>query len=43
MCSSDLRDDPMLLEFAAQYIYASNDAPQWDKYKEMYSIEKETI
>jgi len=28
------RDDPTLLEFAAQYLYASVDAPQWDKYKE---------
>ena len=26
------RDDPMLLEFAAQYLYASVDAPEWDKY-----------
>ena len=26
------RDDPMLLEFAAQYLYASADMPQWDKY-----------
>lgn len=26
------RDSPMLLEFAAQYLYASNDAPEWDKY-----------
>jgi hypothetical protein len=28
------RDDPMLLEFAAQYLYASADHPNWDKYKE---------
>jgi esterase/lipase superfamily enzyme len=28
------RDDPTLLEFAAQYLYASADAPEWDKYKE---------
>ncbi len=28
------RDDPTLLEFAAQYLYASADMPQWDKYKE---------
>jgi hypothetical protein len=28
------KDDPMLLEFAAQYLYASVDAPEWDKYKE---------
>lgn len=26
------RDDPMLLEFAAQYLYASNNCPEWDKY-----------
>lgn len=26
------RDDPMLLEFAAQYLYASSDAPEWDEY-----------
>lgn len=30
------RDDPMLLEFAAQYLYASNDAPEWDAYREKY-------
>ena len=28
------RDDPSLLEFAAQYLYASCDMPEWDKYKE---------
>ena len=28
------RDDPMLLEFAAQYLYASADAPEWDAYSE---------
>ena len=28
------RDDPMLLEFAAHYLYASADHPAWDKYKE---------
>ena len=27
------RDDPMLLEFAAQYLYASVEAPEWDAYK----------
>ena len=27
------RDDPMLLEFAAQYLYASVDAPEWDAYQ----------
>lgn len=26
------RDDPMLLEFAAQYLYASSDAPEWHAY-----------
>jgi len=28
------RDDPTLLEFAAQYLFASADAPEWDAYKE---------
>jgi hypothetical protein len=28
------RDDPTLLEFAAQYLFASANMPQWDKYKE---------
>jgi hypothetical protein len=28
------RDDPTLLEFAAQYLYASADHPNWDCYKE---------
>jgi hypothetical protein len=28
------RDDPTLLEFAAQYLYASVDHPNWDRYKE---------
>lgn len=28
------RDDPQLLEFAAQYLYASSDHPNWEKYKE---------
>ena len=28
------RDDPMLLEFAAQYLYASVDHPNWDKYRD---------
>lgn len=27
------RDDPMLLEFAAQYLYASADHPNWAAYK----------
>ena len=26
------RDDPTLLEFAAQYLYASCDSPKWEKY-----------
>jgi hypothetical protein len=26
------RDNPTLLEFAAQYLYASKDAPEWDEY-----------
>jgi hypothetical protein len=26
------RDDPMLLEFAAQYLYASADSPKWEEY-----------
>lgn len=26
------RDDPLLLEFAAQYIYASRGCPEWDEY-----------
>ena len=26
------RDDPMLLEFAAQYLYASTNSPKWDEY-----------
>ena len=30
------RDSPMLLEFAAQYLYASNDAPEWELYCKKY-------
>jgi hypothetical protein len=30
------RDDPILLEFAAQYLYASKDAPEWDEYLRKY-------
>lgn len=26
------RDDPMLLEFAAQYLYAFADSPKWNEY-----------
>ena len=29
------RDDPALLEFAAQYLFASADLPEWDAYKEV--------
>ena len=32
------RDSPMLLEFAAQYLYASNDAPEWDAYLAKHGI-----
>ena len=28
------RDDPLLLEFAAQYLYACADHPNWKKYQE---------
>jgi hypothetical protein len=28
------RDDPMLLEFAAQYLYASANKIEWEKYQE---------
>jgi len=33
------RDDPTLLEFAAQYLYASADSPKWEKYKEKNTVE----
>lgn len=33
------RDDPLLLEFAAQYLYASADHPNWDKYREQVEVE----
>jgi hypothetical protein len=33
------RDDPTLLEFAAQYLYASADHPNWDKYREQLETE----
>jgi len=26
------KDDPLLLEFASQYLYASADLPEWKKY-----------
>jgi hypothetical protein len=32
------RDDPQLLEFAAQYLFASADHPNWDKYREKVEI-----
>jgi hypothetical protein len=32
------RDDPTLLEFAAQYLYATADMPEWDKYKEQHMV-----
>jgi hypothetical protein len=32
------RDDPTLLEFAAQYLYATADMPEWDKYKEQHVV-----
>jgi hypothetical protein len=32
------RDDPTLLEFAAQYLYASADHPNWDKYKKAVGV-----
>ena len=32
------RDSPMLLEFAAQYLYASADAPEWDAYLEEHGV-----
>lgn len=28
------KDDPMLLEFASQYLYASADMPEWELYKQ---------
>ena len=33
------RDDPTLLEFAAQYLYASADHPAWDKYRNAVEAE----
>ena len=32
------RDDPILLEFAAQYLYASKDTPEWDKYLSEHGV-----
>lgn len=37
------RDDPTLLEFAAQYLYASADMPQWDVYLKIAAAEKEKV
>jgi hypothetical protein len=33
------RDDPTLLEFAAQYLYASANHPAWDKYRDATKLE----
>ena len=33
------RDDPTLLEFAAQYLYASANHPAWDKYRDETKLE----
>ena len=33
------KDSPMLLEFAAQYLYASVDAPEWDQYLATHGTE----
>ena len=32
------KDSPMLLEFAAQYLYASNNAPEWGAYLEEHEV-----
>lgn len=32
------KDSPMLLEFAAQYLYASNNAPEWKAYLEEHEV-----
>jgi phage/plasmid primase-like uncharacterized protein len=37
------RDDPTLLEFAAQYLYASADMPQWNVYLKIAAAEKEKV
>lgn len=34
------RDDPQLLEFAAQYLYASCDSPKWTEYLKKRDIEE---
>lgn len=33
------RDDPTLLEFAAQYLYASADHPAWNKYRDAVNMD----
>lgn len=33
------RDDPMLLEFAAQYLYAASDDPKWYDYVKQAKVE----
>lgn len=33
------RDDPLLLEFAAQYLYASLDKPEWKRYNKKWNCE----
>ena len=33
------RDDPLLLEFAAQYLYASSDKREWTAYNKKYGEE----
>ena len=37
------RDDPMLLEFAAQYLYASNGAKEWKIYNKKYGTAKNKV
>ena len=32
------RDNPLFLEFAAQYLYASADAPEWDAYLQRHGV-----
>jgi hypothetical protein len=32
------KDSPMLLECASQYLYASNEAPQWDEYLKEHGV-----
>jgi hypothetical protein len=37
------KDDPMLLEFAAQYLYASSDKIDWKNYLKENGIANEII